>query len=329
MACHVGVLPSDILQLVSRRLESEESGCVTELRLLKLLHPRTGTLSLFLPYTSPNNAKSTILEVQSVSPPNRRSWFMQNEVQEDGKLLIMTPIDPIFLLIPLIHATQSVDGPGLFRPFDEVFEDALSKMKSSAKGDEEEGRRITLTDDMSILASLSCVHAAMGRICDHKDIGHDILVYRYSAERTLEYLRSKVSRLSQQSVSELSSTLTRQFARDGLLEDGKDELLEAARKKAACELLSHYLPREVYDQLVASYDFSGLDEYVKGIKAETMALASANMNTVEARESRGSVNKVMDEDKKRKAPKTSAGVEKLKKVNIKGMAKLSTFFQKK
>jgi ribonuclease H2 subunit B len=39
---------------------------------------------------------------------------------------------------------------------------------------------------------------------------------------------------------------------------------------------------------------------------------------------------VEDGGKKRKAKsKTSQGVEKLKKVNTSGMAKLSTFFQKK
>ena len=60
-----------------------------------------------------------------------------------------------------------------------------------------------------------------------------------------------------------------------------------------------------------------------------MALAAVNMNAVEARESKESGDtKDAGTDKKRKA-KTSVGVEKLKKANIKGMSKLSTFFQKK
>lgn len=60
-----------------------------------------------------------------------------------------------------------------------------------------------------------------------------------------------------------------------------------------------------------------------------MALAAVNMNAVEARESKESGDtKDTGTDKKRKA-KTSVGVEKLKKANIKGMSKLSTFFQKK
>lgn len=72
-----------------------------------------------------------------------------------------------------------------------------------------------------------------------------------------------------------------------------------------------------------------LQEHMRVLREEAMALASANMNTVEARESKSSKDNDTSDDKKRKAPKASTGVEKLKKANVKGMAKLSTFFQKK
>ena len=78
-----------------------------------------------------------------------------------------------------------------------------------------------------------------------------------------------------------------------------------------------------------SSSFSLLDAHLKVLKEESMALAAANMNAVEARESKSSSEKEAEGDKKRKAAKASTGVEKLKKANIKGMAKLSTFFVKK
>ena len=68
---------------------------------------------------------------------------------------------------------------------------------------------------------------------------------------------------------------------------------------------------------------------MKVIRQEAMALAAANMSAVEARESRDKQVKDPGGDKKRKAVKASTGVEKLKKANVKGMAKLSSFFQKK
>ena len=79
-----------------------------------------------------------------------------------------------------------------------------------------------------------------------------------------------------------------------------------------------------------SCSFAAYDAHMKALKDQAMALAAVNMNAVEARESKSSSKDSKDTggDKKRKA-KESTGVEKLKKANTKGMAKLSTFFQKK
>ena len=101
----------DLLDVVARRvnesapeLESPDGSLASTTSFLRLPHPRTGPLlslhkknsfcstesfnialpSLFLPYhrataqaASPNGSEDAwgILEVQSVSPPNRRSWF--------------------------------------------------------------------------------------------------------------------------------------------------------------------------------------------------------------------------------------------------------------
>ena len=43
---------------------------------------RAGVPSLFLPYEDIASGKSVLLEVQAVSPPNRRSWFIAEEVFE-------------------------------------------------------------------------------------------------------------------------------------------------------------------------------------------------------------------------------------------------------
>jgi ribonuclease H2 subunit B len=89
----------------------------------------------------------------------------------------------------------------------------------------------------------------------------------------LENLKGKVGRLSDPRVAEMSRTLVRSLAKDGLMDDGKEELLECAsfsfstayfwltyffsvgRIKLACELLSQYLPRDVLQDLIASYEY--------------------------------------------------------------------------
>ncbi|KAI0706844.1 ribonuclease H2, subunit B [Cerioporus squamosus] len=333
MACHVGVLPADLLQTICGQLEGDETkdrGSEGGLRFLRLPHPRTGVSSLFLPSEIPKEGKSSILEVQAVSPPNQRSWFMSNEVVEDGKLLVMTPVDPAFLLIPILRTTLPAGGLGNFRPLEDLIEDAAYKLASSATSGENASGSTMPSQDVLFLSSLGCVQAAMRRVCEYKEITPEITVYRYSPERVQAYLRTKVARLSHQDVSEISRTLTRSLAKDGLLEDGKEELLKAGRLRCACDLLSQYLPRDVYEELLSSYDFAALDAYMKVLREENMALAAVNMNAVEARESKDSADgkAAAGIDKKRKG-RGSMGVEKLKKANIKGMAQLSTFFQKK
>lgn len=59
------------------------------------------------------------------------------------------------------------------------------------------------------------------------EITEEIIVYRYSQERTLDYLRRKVARLSEPSTLEISRTVVRGLAKDGLMEDGNEELLKS------------------------------------------------------------------------------------------------------
>jgi len=60
------------------------------------------------------------------------------------------------------------------------------------------------------------------------DITADITVYRYSSTKHLEYLQKKVANLEQSHALHSSRTITRSLAKDGLMEDGKENLLKSA-----------------------------------------------------------------------------------------------------
>jgi ribonuclease H2 subunit B len=108
------------------------------------------------------------------------------------------------------------------------------------------------------------------------EITADIVVYRLSLQKIVEYLRLKVARLATPEVVEVSRTLTRGLAKDGLMEDGKESLLESkccqymqvqplttlsvGRIRAACDLLAQYLSASTLAALFASYEcvFSSL-----------------------------------------------------------------------
>jgi hypothetical protein len=71
---------------------------------------------------NPQSEKSQLLEVQHIAPDANRSWFLEDHVVSgrlrilpicfhsstsilDGKMVLLTPIDPVFVLIPILRAT--------------------------------------------------------------------------------------------------------------------------------------------------------------------------------------------------------------------------------
>lgn len=56
------------------------------------------------------------------------------------------------------------------------------------------------------------------------DISADIVVYRFSPSKSNEYLRKKVAHLETCTAFE-SRTIVRELAKDGLMEDGREDLL--------------------------------------------------------------------------------------------------------
>ena len=58
------------------------------------------------------------------------------------------------------------------------------------------------------------------------DVTPELTVYRYSEDKMMEYLQAKVSRLSKAAVAEKSRTIIRNLAKDGMMDDGKEDLLE-------------------------------------------------------------------------------------------------------
>jgi len=117
----------------------------------------------------------------------------------------------------------------------------------------------------------------------------------------------------------------------------------AGRIKAGCDLVSQYIPTNVYTALLASYEFvtcflifllcllifssfTKLDAYLQTLQDEAAALVVANINTSKSKSK--DINKDDDDKKRKNKAKASQGVDKLKKANINGMAKMSSFFKK-
>ncbi|KAF5393257.1 hypothetical protein D9757_000761 [Collybiopsis confluens] len=307
MAVHVGILPDGVVRSL---LEAEDRPLI-----IRLPHPRTGLPTLFLPH------QGGIAEVQAVEPVNSRSWFVGNQVVSDGKLLMITPVDPAFLLVPIVRSILPTDGtPGHFRTSDDIFEEAVGRL-SEVSWEAIEAR------DVMKFASLECATHALSRVCDVQDIPPDITTYRYSATNFIHYLQLKVRNLLDTGIIDDSRMMVRSLAKDGLMEDGHERLLEAGRLKIACDLVGQYLPPDILGMLTASYScLPELDAYLDRIEEDRRQRAQQLTTTATKRGKAAVKETPTNKLGKRKG---SQGLEKLKKVNTDGMAKLSTFFTKK
>jgi hypothetical protein len=87
----------------------------------------------------------------------------------------------------------------------------------------------------------------------------------------MRYLQKKVASLEQLIITVHIPTIEREFAKDCLLEHGNEELIRrkldhcqhiiislrcftVGRLKLACNMVSHYLPNDVYTALLERYE---------------------------------------------------------------------------
>ncbi|ORY26709.1 ribonuclease H2, subunit B [Naematelia encephala] len=312
-----------------------------EYKYLRLPHPRTGNPQLYLPH---GNA---ILEVQKISGAKRRTWFVGDEKIDAGTILVHYPIDPLFLVIPIILALSTQSGSNTsFQPLSDLVSTASAlpafaldpPFTNLTKGVD---YKVGWNDDISYLLSLKTVRRVFKLCCERKAIpsappspppenGGVLLpptkgqvYFRPSVELVLRHLKAKMEWMSEESQWYRFDHLVRSLARDGLgVPSANPDLVKSARLKATLEHISHHLPSTITTSLASSYDFTHLQTHLANLSAAAMAasMPPTNSNRNKDAAAKGT---------KRKAPAASRGVEQLKKVNTASMAKLTNFFKPK
>lgn len=76
------------------------------------------------------------------------------------------------------------------------------------------------------IRSIPFARASLSKSRQRIEVNSDLIVYRFSQPNTLLYLEKKVARLSKGGVIDKSRTLARELAKDGLMGEGKEKLLE-------------------------------------------------------------------------------------------------------
>ncbi|GJJ71193.1 ribonuclease H2 subunit B [Entomortierella parvispora] len=240
-----------------------------------------------------------LFEMQMIDSEGLRSWFVGNTIQSDGSLFLITPIDPVFMFIPILDIVRkkTKESEGRFMTVEGIFE---SDQYSSL-------RRLT---------DLAKVQTYLELVCEVRNASSTDKTFRLEDEKTMAWLRKKVE------------ILISQFASIPVLVDSiayTESLPENIRKEAimqsALRLVTSYLSDHWATTLSAEYSFPELEK----LESRTQLPSVADFGKRAGMEFEEDGKPVKDTKK----PKLSVGQRKLAKASTAGMKPLSSFFAKK
>ncbi|XP_038886020.1 ribonuclease H2 subunit B isoform X2 [Benincasa hispida] len=135
--------------------------------LLSLRHPKSGNTTCFL-YVN------EMLEEIHWFKQSYSSWFLGDYVTEDGRLYSATPVDPVFIFLPIFaEARMKGDDPGKFRQLDDI---------------------MFVNGYPGYLHLLSLAEKSMQVVCEVKEVGSSRF-FRLDDSKVLAWLYHKVCQL--------------------------------------------------------------------------------------------------------------------------------------
>ncbi|XP_013193203.2 ribonuclease H2 subunit B [Amyelois transitella] len=189
--------------------------------IVTLPHPGTGNPAKFCL----DKENSKIYEAVTFSEPYR-SWLIGETVKSDGSFIMMTPINPLFLVLPRLKEQCSTRAVPL--------EDLLSE-----KGYD----RIT-----HFIPSLDMIGDLKGP--------PDMKAYKYNEEKTLNWLETRVRKLSnvlrEKNIHVTSGAVSATFVASNLSNNKVDEEFYL---RYALGIVSEYLQDDLVELLEKQFDF--------------------------------------------------------------------------
>lgn len=272
-----------IAHLPSKTLGKDASISNVEGQLLHLRHPKSGNPSCYI-------MMDGCLQEIHWFKQRYNSWFLGDYVCEDGSLYVATPVDPIFVVLPLMDQARMKKGdePGKFRALDEIM---------FVEGYPGYGHLLPL------------MHELLEAVCDIKEIGL-LKFYRLDDCKLLAWLCCKVKH-----TMKILPTLNKHYA-------GRSE---EDTKSDAIGLLGEYLKEDPW--LFCLCNHLGVDlEATKKPRlkdSDTMDLASENI-LVQDFQGGNNANK----GKASQKSTANRGRSSQKKNDEKGLQKITSMFKK-
>ncbi|XP_023667158.2 ribonuclease H2 subunit B isoform X1 [Paramormyrops kingsleyae] len=265
--------------------------------IVRLKNPSTGLVSLYMFA----GGDTRVFEMKAFKE-DHHSWFIGQTVHRDGRLLYVTPVDPLYLVLPyLIKAEKE----GKFQPVQQMVMDE---------------------DFPAYTRLLNCLgeHASLAHIAEEKEVGNQKF-HRYSQEKTMEWLKKKVDKtvkvLKNSNISVGGGVKSTTYIRVKKESDVSDE----EYLRYAHGLISEYLSEDLSRDLLKHLQLPDVSSPKKVEPPNKKRKLSDK--PVEAAEDYTQFN---GRDFARKPPKKLTAVQKsLAKVDRTGMKTMSCFFSPK
>jgi hypothetical protein len=142
-----------------------------------------------------------LLELQSVRPAAPSSWFIDLSVKSDGGIMVASPYDPVFLMLPPLEQNAGRMSP--------LYQYLRADAGNSA-------------GDLSALLAVSGFHDRLAAVCDVEEgimPGTDNMMYRLNTAKAVAWLSHRVrrtamtlSRQSQRAESEARASAAASFS---------------------------------------------------------------------------------------------------------------------
>ncbi|XP_055810010.1 uncharacterized protein LOC129880137 isoform X3 [Solanum dulcamara] len=199
-------------------------------QLLSLQHPKSGNATC---YPCVNGS----LQELHWFKQSYGSWFLGDYVCEDGRLYTATPVDPVFVLLPIFEEARMKknDDPGKFRQVDEI---------------------IYVVGYPGYQHLSSVAENCMQVVCDVKDVGMTKF-FRLNDEKVLKWLCLKVIQLKKTLL-----TLDKNYA--------------ARDKKEILSIIGEYLKEEPWLKLLCSKLSIDLQDDTKASNSEIHSSPTEN-----------------------------------------------------
>lgn len=272
-------------------------------QIVSFLHPKTGSLVKF----AVDNGARKVYEIQRMKRiPS--SYFIDEEVKEDGSLFVTTPMDPLYLLLRNLEecrASKSAGDVGVFVALYEI----LSR------------------NNIQVLGP-ALDTSTLGLICDEKSLD-DTQYYRLSNEKLVNWLRHKVDAIATHLAKDVSSAMSivrAQAQGYRARVDSVDDTVRLKLVQIAVGILSEYLPPSVYKLLK--------DYYGEALSSTVAIKHSAAISTEGELYDDAKYGKVTDNKRKtpsgatipEKTPEKKRKVKAHEKIDTKKIAPLTSFF---